>query len=231
MNKLAINQAAIKDIRVIITGTTGMVGEGVLHECLQHPGVTAVLVVNRRPCGITHPKLKEVLHADFFDISGIEFHLKGYNACYFCLGVSVIGMKKEDYFQMTYTLTTRFAATLSRLNPEMIFCYVSGSGTDTSEKGRSRWARVKGQTENELMKMTFRKVFAFRPGFMKPTKGLRNAKPFYKYINWMYPVGRALFPNGFCTLRELGLAMINVAGLEENRAIIDGKAIIRLAAV
>lgn len=216
-------------IRAIITGATGMVGEGVLHECLQHPDVEAVLVINRKPCGVIHPKLKEIIHADFFDLFPIATQLAGYNACYFCLGVSSIGMKEQEYYRLTYTLTMHVAETLSRLNPDMLFCYVSGAGTDSSEKGRSMWARVKGKTENDLMKLPFRGVYAFRPGFIKPIKGLTRTHKFYRYINWMFPIGRALFPNGFCTLKELSLAMIHIAQHGYHKKIIDGKDIIQLA--
>src|SRR5690348_10673485 len=124
-------------LRTIITGATGMVGEGVLHECLQHPAVEAVLVINRKTCGISHPKLKEIIHQDFFDFSKIKYQLIGYNACFFCLGVSSVGMKEDAYYRMTYTLTLHVASILAKLNPEMTFCYISGAGTDSSEKGRS----------------------------------------------------------------------------------------------
>jgi len=216
-------------IKVIITGTTGMVGEGVLHECLLHPQVEAVLVINRKPCGVIHPKLKEIIHANFYDLSPIEDQLSGYNACFFCLGVSSVGMKEEAYYTLTYTLTMHVATTLCRLNTGMTFCYVSGAGTDSSEKGRSMWARVKGKTENDLMQLPFQQVFAFRPGFIRPIAGLQNAHPFYKYINWLFPIGRALYPNGFCTLHELGVAMIRVTGHHNERKVIDGNAIIALA--
>ncbi|MGN6292981.1 MAG: NAD-dependent epimerase/dehydratase family protein, partial [Chitinophagaceae bacterium] len=158
-------------MKVIITGTTGMVGEGVLHVCLQDPRIESVLIINRKTLGRTHPKLKEILHADFYDLSAIENDLRGYDACFFCLGVSSIGMKEPDYYKVTYTLTLHVANTLVRLNPGMSFSYISGAGTDSSEKGRSMWARVKGKTENDLMKLPFRQVFAFRPGFIKPIKG------------------------------------------------------------
>lgn len=216
-------------IRAVITGTTGMVGEGVLHACLQHPQVEAVLVINRKPCGITHPKLKEIIHADFFDISPVAGQLSGYNACYFCLGVSSIGMKEPEYYRLTYTLTVHVAGILCGLNPDMTFCYISGAGTDSSEKGRSMWARVKGKTENDLMKLPFREVYAFRPGFIKPIKGLTRTHKFYRYINWMFPIGRALFPNVFCTLKELGLSMIHVVQRGYHKKVIEGKDIIRLA--
>lgn len=217
-------------IKAIITGTTGMVGEGVLHECLLSNDVESVLVINRKPCGVVHPKLKEVIHQDFFNLSVIEDQLAGYNACYFCLGVSSVGMDQEKYYKMTYTLTMHMAETLSRLNRDMTFCYISGGGTDSTEKGRVAWARVKGKTENDLMKLPFKKAYAFRPGFIKPTKGLKYAHSFYKYINWLFPVGRALYPAGFCTLKELGTAMIHVVIKGYPKQVIEGKDIIAMAA-
>lgn len=219
----------MKTVKAIITGTTGMVGEGVLHECLINDAVEAVLVINRKACGVQHPKLKEIIHADFFDLSAIEDQLGGYNACFFCLGVSSVGINAEDYYRLTYTLTMHVAETLSRLNPEMTFNYISGAGTDSTEKGRSNWARVKGKTENDLMKLPFGKVFAFRPGFIKPTKGLKYIQPYYKYIGWLYPIGRSLYPNGFCTLREIGLAMIHTVTKGSAKKILEGKDIIQLA--
>jgi len=216
-------------IRAIVTGSTGMVGEGVMYECLQNPLVEAVLVINRKPCGYTHAKLKEVIHADFFNVTPIQDLLKGYNACFFCLGVSSVGMNEEAYTKMTYTLTLHIAETLSKLNTDMTFCYVSGASTDSTEKGRSMWARVKGKTENDIMKLPFKKAFAFRPGFIKPIPGLKYYHKFYNYINWMYPIGRSLFPGGFCTLHEIGLAMINSVSLDKDRGIMEGKDIIALA--
>ena len=198
-------------VRVIITGATGMVGEGVLHECLLHPGVESVLVINRKPCGVRHQKLKEIVHSDFFDLSFIECELTGYNVCFFCAGVSSIGMNEPEYTRVTYDMTMSFANTLCRLNPDMTFCYISGAGTDTTEKGRMMWARVKGKTENDLMKLPFKAVYAFRPAFMKPTKGLKNVPPAYKYMSWLYPVVQPLFPGYFGTLKDVGLAMINCA--------------------
>jgi len=216
-------------IKAIITGSTGMVGEGVLHECLLHPMVESVLVINRKPCGVSHPKLKEINHSDFYNFAAIEGQLAGYNACYFCLGTTSVGKKPDEYYKITYTLTLNFAETLARLNKDITFCYVSGAGTDSSEKGRVAWARVKGKTENDLMKLPFKQALAFRPGFIKPTPGLHNANPMYKYVNWLFPIGRALYPNGFCTLRELGLAMINSTLNGTASKVIDGKEIIRLS--
>ncbi len=216
-------------IKAIITGATGMVGEGVLHECLLQPDVEAVLVINRKPGGVTGPKLKEVIHQDFFDISAIEDQLIGYYACFFCLGVSSVGMKEPGYYKLTYTLTLNVATPLSRLNPDMTFCYVSGGGTDSTEKGKSMWARVKGKTENDLMKLPFKRVFAFRPGYMHPTKGLKNTNPYYKYFSWMYPLLRLLFPGGVSTLAELGQAMINVARFGYEKQVIEVEDIVALA--
>ncbi|MES2386669.1 MAG: NAD-dependent epimerase/dehydratase family protein [Bacteroidota bacterium] len=218
-----------KPLRVIITGATGMVGEGVMHECLQNPDVEAVLVINRKPTGESHPKLKEILHADFFDFSAIEKDLSGYNACFFCLGVTSIGMKEPEYFKKNYTLTLHVAHTLSRLNQDMTFCYVSGAGTDSSEKGKSMWARVKGKTENDIMKLPFRDAYAFRPGFIKAIPGLKRTNKLYKYVSWLFPIGRALYAKGFCTLRELAAAMIFTAKNGYSKKVIEGKDIIELA--
>ncbi|WAC14318.1 NAD-dependent epimerase/dehydratase family protein [Dyadobacter pollutisoli] len=208
-------------IKAIVTGVTGMVGEGVLHECLQHPEVESVLIINRKPSGVTHPKLKEIVHADFFDISPIESQLSGYNACYFCLGVSSVGMKEPEYTKMTYTLTMHVAEVLSRQNPDMTFCYVSGASTDSTEKGKSMWARVKGKTENDLMKLPFSQVFAFRPGYLHPTPGLKNVLTLYKYIGWLYPVLKKLFPNSGTLLSELGQAMIHVTRFGYDKRILE----------
>lgn len=205
-----------------------MVGEGVMHECLQHPDVEAVLLINRKSMGITHPKLKEVIHSDFFDLSAIEHELSGYNACYFCLGVTSVGIKAEEYYKLTYTLTMHVGETLSKLNPDMTFCYISGAGTDSKEKGKG-WAAVKGKTENDLMKLPFKQAFGFRPGFIRPIKGLSNTHNFYKYINWLFPIGRALYPSGFVTLQELAHAMINITQDGYSKPVIEGKDIILLA--
>jgi uncharacterized protein YbjT (DUF2867 family) len=198
-------------MKVIITGATGMVGEGVMHECLQHPQITDVLSVSRKPCGVAHPKLKEVLLPDFFDPQSIASQLSGYDACLFCLGVSSVGMKEDEFYRMTYTLTLGFAEVLSRLNPNMTFCYISGAGTDSSEKGRLMWARVKGKTENDLRKLPFKAAYAFRPGYLHPTPGMKNTLKYYPYISWMYPAFRFLFAGSVSTLAELGKAMIEVA--------------------
>lgn len=208
-------------IKAIITGATGMVGEGVMHECLLHPDVEEVLLINRKPSGFTHPKLKEIIHADFLNISSLENRLVGYNACYFCLGVSSIGMNEADYTKMTYMLTMHVAEAISRLNRDMIFCYVSGVATDSTEKGKSMWARVKGKTENDLSQLPFKEVYNFRPGYMHPTPGLKNTNTYYKYIAWMYPLLKVVFTNHVSTLKELGLAMIHATTIGYNKQILE----------
>ena len=188
-----------------------MVGEGVLHGAINHPAVTSVLVIGRRACGVTHPKLKEIIHKDFFDYTTIEDQLRGYNACFFCLGVTSIGKNEEEYRRLTYDLTMAAARTLSRLDPEMIFCYVSGAGTDSTEQGRSMWARVKGKTENDLMKLPFKAAYAFRPGYINPMPGLRNTHWFAKVLAPLYPLMRIPLSKYMCTLEDVGLAMVQAA--------------------
>jgi uncharacterized protein YbjT (DUF2867 family) len=216
-------------ISVIITGATGMVGEGVLMESLLHTDIEKVLVINRRPCGVNHPKLSEILHNDFFNLSSIAGLLKGYNACFFCLGVSSVGMKEEQYYALTYTLTLHMAEILSEQNPDMTFCYISGAGTDSTEKGRLNWAKVKGKTENDLMKLPFKKVYAFRPGFLQPSKGAKNIKSIYRVFLFLYPAFRLLMPKFVSTLKELGLAMINSVLLGYEKDIIEVKDILILS--
>jgi hypothetical protein len=215
-------------LSVIITGSTGMVGEGVLLECLDNPAVEKILVINRRPLGRSHSKLQEIIHADFFDLAPVEPQLAGYNACFFCLGVSSVGMKKEEYQHLTYDLTLNFAQALARQNADPAFCYITGAGTDSTEKGRMAWARVKGATENALLRL-FKRAYMFRPGFMKPTPGQRNVNPYYKYIGWLYPVSRALYPAGVCTIREVALAMIHVADKGAPKNVLEVKDIVALA--
>jgi len=195
--------------KVIVTGATGMVGEGVLLECLAHPAVKRVLIVNRKPYGAKHPKLSECIVPDFLELDGVTRQLTGYDACFYCAGVSSRGMSESEYSHITYDLTIHFAEKLVSLNPRMTFHFVSGSLTDSSEKGSIMWARVKGRAENALMRLGFQKVYNFRPGFMKPTPGQKNVKSYYKAIGWLYPLVRVLLPNQVSTMREVGLAMIN----------------------
>jgi hypothetical protein len=216
-------------VRAIITGTTGMVGEGVLLECLSNPEVEQVLILNRRPGGFTHPKLKEIIVSDFYNMNPIKEQLKGYNACYFCLGTSSVGMSEADYRHVTYDLTMHMGQILPEQNADMTFCYISGSGTDSTEQGRLMWARVKGKTENDLMKLPFKQVYAFRPGFMKATKGQKNVLKAYPYFAWMYPALRALAPNFACTLKEVGQAMINTVTKGYPKKVLEVKDIVALA--
>ena len=206
-----------------------MVGEGVLHECLQHPAVEAVLVVGRKPCGTTHPKLTEIIRSDLSDVSAIAEQMKGYNACYFCAGVSSLGLSEEEYTRITYSLTMSFAQTLSALNPEMTFCYVSGASTDSTEQGSLMWARVKGKTENDLAKLPFKQVFAFRPGFMNPTPGLKNTLAPYRYLSWLFPILRIFLSTRVSTLAEVGVAMINAVLYGSEKRILEVPDIIALA--
>lgn len=215
-------------IKAIVTGATGMVGEGVMMECLRDPRVEQVLLINRKPSGFSHPKLREIIHGDFFNLTAIESQLAGFDACFFCLGISSIGISEASYKRTTYDLTMNFGSTLNRLNPQLTFCYVTGAGTDSSENGKVAWARVKGATENALIKL-FKKAYMFRPGFMKATAGQKNVQKFYKYIAWMYPLGRKLFPQGFCTLQEVAQAMINVATIGYSKKVLEVKDIVELS--
>jgi uncharacterized protein YbjT (DUF2867 family) len=216
-------------IKAILFGATGMVGAGVLHVILDHPDVESVLVIGRRPCGVKHPKLTELLHNDFFNYSAIEEQLRGFNACYFCLGVSSVGMNEKDYTRISYDLTMSAAIVLSRLNPGMTFCYVSGTGTDSTEKGRIMWARVKGRTENALMKLPFKAAYLFRPGFIRPIKGVGNAHAVSAAVGLLYPVWKFFFPRYVCTLEELGLAMVHAAGQGYPEHILENRDIAQLA--
>ncbi|MBX7151817.1 NAD(P)H-binding protein [bacterium] len=216
-------------IKAILFGATGMVGEGVLHVALNHTSVESVLVIGRKPCGVSHPKLQELIHADFYDYSAIEDKLSGYDACFFCLGVTSIGKSEGEYRRITYDLTMAAATTLSRLNKTITFCYVSGTGTDSSEKGRTMWARVKGKTENDLTKLPFKAAYAFRPGYIKPIKGLRNAFAASKFIGLFYPVVKFFFSKYVCTLEELGLAMVRSATTGYSQRILENRDIHKLA--
>ncbi|MET3978959.1 uncharacterized protein YbjT (DUF2867 family) [Mucilaginibacter sp. UYP25] len=216
-----------KKLKVIITGATGMVGEGVMIQCLQHADVEAVLIINRKASGYNHPKLTEIVHTDFYNLMPIEDQLVGYDACYFCLGISSVGVSRDDYYKTTYMITLGVAQTLAALNTDMTFCYVSGAGTDSKEKGTG-WAAVKGKTENDLMKLPFKQVFAFRPGFIKPIEGQTRVNKLFKFIAWMYPIGRSLYSGGFAQVREIAEAMIKVTRDGYAKPVIEGKDIIAL---
>ncbi len=206
-----------------------MVGEGVLHECLQDADVEQILLLNRKPTGISHAKVREIIHDDFFDLTPVAAQLTGYNACFFCLGVSSVGMTEADYYHLTYDLTIHAAQLMARQNPDMTFCYVSGSGTDSTAQGRVMWARVKGATENALRLLPFRKTYMFRPGFLRPTKGLKNVKSYYRYIAWLYPVFRLVLPSFVSTLQELAKAMIKATTKGYDKSILEVNDIVKLA--
>ena len=216
-------------IKVIIFGATGMVGEGVLHQSLLNPDVESVLVIGRKSCNVKHSKLKEVIHKDFYNYSAVEEQLKDFNACFFCLGVSSVGMKEQDYTRVTYDLTMQAATVLSKHNPAMAFCYVSGTGTDSTEKGRIMWARVKGKTENHLAKLPFKAVYLFRPGYIKPIKGLKNAYFLSWVIGIIYPLLKIIIPKYVCTLEDLGNAMIQAVKTGYSKNILENKDITRLS--
>ncbi|SHM73405.1 NAD dependent epimerase/dehydratase family protein [Chitinophaga jiangningensis] len=196
-------------LKIIITGATGMVGEGVLLTCLENPQVEQVLIVSRRHYDFTHPKLTERLVPDFFRLDTIAADLKGFDACFFCAGVTSIGKGEDEYRRLTYDTTIAFAQQLLAQSPDISFIYVSGAGTDSSEKGRSMWARVKGKTENDLAKLPFKKEYNFRPGFMKAVPGQKNPPRLYYAFAWMYPFLKLLMPNMTSTLQQVGTAMIN----------------------
>lgn len=208
-------------IKVIITGATGMVGEGVLLECLEHPDVEKVLSVVRKSAGLQHAKLEELIVPDFLKLDELKDQLMGYDGCFYCAGVSSVGMKEAEYAHITYDITIYFAKTLVGLNPNMVFDYVSGKLTDTSEKGRMMWARVKGKTENALMRLPFKSVYNFRPGIMKPTLGQKQLKPFYKFMMLLYPLLRLFFRNSETTLKQVGRAMIKTVLYGYDKHIIE----------
>ena len=218
-------------LRVMITGTTGMIGEGVLMECLANPQVAAVLSVSRKPTGMMDPKLKEFIVPDFLKLSDDEENLRGYDACFFCAGVSSIGMNESDYNRITYDTTIHFAKVLVDQDPQMTFIYVSGAATDSSEKGRLMWARVKGRTENALLNMPFKRVYNFRPGLVKLAPGQKNALTLYKYFAWLFPLLKVVLPNGTSTMQQVGRAMINsvLFGYEKN--VLEVKDINKLGAL
>lgn len=207
-------------MKIIITGASGMVGEGVLLECLNTSDVTEVLVIGRRKCGVEHPKLREIVHGDFHDLSKIETALAGYDGCFFCLGVSSLGITPEQYEHMTYDLTLEMGKRLARLSPEMTFCYVTGMGTDSSEKGSVRWARVKGKTENELLRL-FKNGYMYRPGFMSAVRGQKNLKTIYKVFSPLVPLIQMLFPKSVLTLEEVGKSMLACVRTHPDKHILE----------
>ncbi|MCB0822893.1 MAG: NAD-dependent epimerase/dehydratase family protein [Bacteroidales bacterium] len=200
--------------KVIITGATGMVGKGVLLECLDHEAISEVLVIGRNPVGMEHPKFREMIHQDFSDFSSVMDQLNGYDACFFCMGISAAGLKEEEYLKITYDYTLSLAKALLDQNPQMTFTYVSGQGTDSTEKGRMMWARVKGKTENDLLNLGFKDTYMFRPGAIIPLRGIKSRTKAYQfmydYFMWLVKLIKFLSPNSVVNTTQIGKAMINV---------------------
>jgi nucleoside-diphosphate-sugar epimerase len=199
-------------MKVIITGSTGMVGKGVLLECLDDDRIIEVLLINRSLIDIKHPKIKEIIHKDFTDLSAIQHNLKNYNACFHCMGVSSAGMKEEQYFELTYTITENLINVLYNFNPNMTFIYVSGDGTDSTESSKTMWARIKGKTENLILNKGFKDAYAFRPGIILPERGVKSKTKLY---NSLYILMRPFFPilkkmKSVTTSQNIGKAMIGL---------------------
>jgi uncharacterized protein YbjT (DUF2867 family) len=222
-------------MKVIVTGSTGMVGKGVLLECPDHPEIDIVLVINRKSIGLTHSKLTEVLLSDFSDYSSLKDQLQGYSAAYLCMGVSAAGMSEDKYTEITRDYTLALAKTLYDINPEMTITYVSGEGTDSSEKGRVMWARVKGETENKLLNLGFKQAFIFRPGAIIPLKGIKSSTKMYQFIYdyfmWLIKGIKLIAPNSVVNTTQLGLAMINVTKTGFNKKILRPKDILEASKV
>jgi uncharacterized protein YbjT (DUF2867 family) len=220
-------------MKVLIFGASGMVGQGVLRECLAAPDVSRVTVVGRTRVEQQHPKLQQLVHTDLTNLHSVEAQLQGFDACFFCLGVSSSGMTETAYTHVTYDITMAVASTLSHLNPEMTFTYVSGAGTDSTERGGTLWARVKGRTENDLRKLPFAGVYLFRPGLIQPLHGIKSRTPayrlFYTLAKPLLPLARGLFPNRVLTTEEMGRAMLNAARIRTGRRVLETRDIAGLA--
>lgn len=220
-------------MKVLIFGATGMVGQGVLRECLLDPDVECVLTVVRAATERHHPKLRELVHRDFFDFTGIAEQLTGYDACFFCLGVSSAGMREKDYRRVTYDITLAAAEMLSKRNPTMTFIYVSGSGTDGTGSGLIMWARVKGQTENALLKLPFKAAVMFRPAFIQPLHGetskTRLLTAFYSLMRPIFPIAEKLVPQFVTTTERVGRAMLEVAKRGASKPVLENRDIDRIA--
>ncbi len=214
-------------MRVLIFGATGMVGQGVLRECLLDPGVERVTTIGRNATGAADPKLRELVHADLWNYASIEKELTGLDACFFCLGVTSAGMKEADYERITYGIAVAAAETLARLNPGMTFVFVSGAGTDSSEQGRVMWARVKGRTENAILRLPFKGAYAFRPGVIQPLHGIRSRTTIYNVgyaiFKPLMPILRWAFPGQILTTEKIGRAMLKVARSGAPKRILEAK--------
>jgi uncharacterized protein YbjT (DUF2867 family) len=214
-------------MNVLLFGATGMVGQGVLRECLLDPDVQLVQTVGRSATGAQHPKLREIVHQDLWHYDAIAAHLYGFDACFFCLGVSSSGMSEQDYERVTYGITMAAAEILCRLNPQMTFIYVSGAGTDSSERGRIMWARIKGRTENALLRLPFVAAYMFRPGIIQPLHGVRSKTTVYRVIYTLtkplLPLLRSAFPNHVLTTQEIGRAMLIAARHGYPKRVLESK--------
>jgi uncharacterized protein YbjT (DUF2867 family) len=221
-------------VKVILFGATGMIGQGVLRECLLDPRVERVLVVTRTSTGQEHDKLREIVHGDFADLSAIEGELAGYDACFYCLGVSSVGMSEEDYTRVTYDYAMAAGRVLAKLNPAMTFVFISGGGTDSSERGRSMWARVKGKTENALLALPFKAAFMFRPALIIPMHGIvsrtRLYRVVYAIIGPLLPVWKALFPSIVTTTDNVAKAMLHVVTNGAKKKVLENRDINELIA-
>ena len=220
-------------MNVLLFGASGMVGQGVLRECLLAPDVLSVVTIVRSASGRQHPKLRELVHPDLLNYSAIEAELSGFDACFFCLGVSSAGMSEADYTRISYSYTLAAAETLARLNPQMTFTYVSGAGTDSTEQGRSMWARVKGRTENALLRLPFKGAYMFRPGMIQPLHGIRSKtasyQMLYTLLGPLLPLLRRLFPRQITTTEQVGQAMLAVARHGAPKRILESPDIVAAA--
>ncbi len=217
-------------MKVIVTGATGMVGKGVLLECLDHPEVKEVMSISRRSLEMEHPKLKEMIHQDFMDFDSLKDQLKGYDACYHSMGVSSAGMKEELFTKLTYDISLNLAKAVLEMNPDAVFTYVSGQGTDSTEKGRTMWASVKGKTENDLLKLGFKAAYMYRPGGIIPLRGIEPSSKLYrvliKNLMWLIKLLKWMSPNSIVNTTQIGLSMINVTLNGYSKNILDPRDII-----
>lgn len=218
----------VEKIDAVLFGATGMIGSGVLIECLEHPEVRSVLVIGRKSCGVKHQKLTEVIHQNFLDYSAIEQKLSGYSACFFCLGISSNGMSEEEYHTITHDYAVKAGEVLVKHNPGMTFCFISGMGADDTLKSRLMWARVKGKAENSLKSLPFKRVYVMRPGFVQPEKGIVSPHVLYRLFRPFYPVVKFLFPKLVSTTSEVGMAMINAVRYDTGKQTLENEDIIKL---
>jgi uncharacterized protein YbjT (DUF2867 family) len=221
-------------MKILVFGATGMVGQGVLRECLAAPDVTLVQTVGRSATGVRHPRLREIVRPDLSDLAPVAEELGGFDACFFCLGVSAFRMAEAEYTRLTYDLTMRIAELLAPINPGMVFIYVSGHGTDSSEQGRMMWARVKGRTENALRRLPFRAVYLFRPGAIVPMHREKPRAALYRVLFPLFgpvlPLLRRRFPNSITTTEAMGRAMLNAVRHGAPRPVLEPRDINALAA-